>query len=399
MRILKFLSVYLAFAALIFIIVIGWNWKEFTTVFDNSDALTDGQEFVEQTFSVGGMADFIRGHPEYVSVYSISLRSDSAQLSIEAEKPRTLGILSGSLLALHTVYAQQSGEINLKTAVSIDSVNLYQLPNHYRTAHEKSLDWLTENGRINDGTVQLASLVEVLVQYNSLAIHDYLLQRFGIQSIWQTLATFGLKDTVYLAPFSGYAIQLHPKILGGTFDQRFDSLMQLSENDRANAVYMSARAYIYNANFRDKVTNAFQEFESGISFMQEKQAFAAYPQLSAKDLSSIFQQAISTEILNKESKQRLLGWMSWPMGDRTFTHLFHIYGGVFENRMSLAGGLDIAYSKERADTVIQTVLFDRIPIALWFHMSSKYIHQDYQRRLVWDAELRERSLKAPKRGE
>lgn len=397
MRILKFLSVYLAFAAFIFVIVIGWNWKEFTTVFDNSDALTDGQEFVEQTFSLGGMADFIREHPEFVSVYSISLRSDSAQLSIEADKPRTLGILSGSLLALHAVYGEQKGLLNLNTKVPIDSVNLYQLPNHYRTAHEKSLDWLTENNRLENGMVNLKSLTEVLIQYNSLAIHDYLLQRFRIQSIWETLAQFGLQDTVFLAPFSGFAIQFHPHILGGTFEQRFDSLSTKTELERADAVYRSARAYIYNANFRAKVTAAFQEFESGLGFMQEKYAFALYPKLSVRKLTSLFQKALTSGELTNVAKQQLLTWFSWPMSDRTFSHLFHFYGGIFESRMSLAGGLDIAHSKERADTVIQTVIFDRIPIALWFHMSSKYIHQDYQRRLVWDAELRERSLKAPKR--
>ncbi|TNE73321.1 hypothetical protein EP331_04890 [bacterium] len=395
MRILKFLSVYLAFALFIFLLVIGWNWKEFTTVFDNSDALTDGQEFVEQTFSLGGMADFIRDHPEYVSVYSTSLHSDSAQLSIEANTPRTLGSLSSALLALHYVYAVQKQELNPETLVSMDSIAAYQLPNHYRTAQEKSVSWLNEHNYISNNQVSLENLVRVAIEYNSLAVHDYLLTHFGVANIQANLQELGLRDSLYLLPFSGLAIQLHPHILGGDFQTRFSTLKNLTGQERAQEVFTSTHSFIHNSAFREKVLNAFNEYESGIGFVQEKQSFDVFPQLSAKQLVQLFQSAITGTVLSKDSKTYLLNLLNWPMTDRTYSHLFHYYGGVFENKMSLASGIDIAFSKERQDTVVQAVFFDQIPIALWFHMSSKYIHQDYQRRIVWDQELRDRSLHKP----
>ena len=392
MKFLKFAGVYLGFAALIFLIVIGYNWKEFKNVFRNNEGLTEGKHLIEKTFSLGGIADFIKENPEYVSVYSLPLNSDSAIVSIQETTPRTAGILSSAFIVLHYIHAKQTGLVSGEELVPIDSVNAWQVPNLYRTAHEKTIQQLEENKDLQNGEVHLEALVNALVYYNSLGVYDYLLNRFTPSAIMETANQFGFTDELHLMPFSGLSIQLHPNLVGENFDAQLDSLRKLSAKERASKVFLSSHAYVHNPTFRTKVMDTFKDYDAGITFLEEKESFNVYPKIRPIALVQLVKEALKGNQLTASSKKELLNLLDWPMSDRAVAYQFGYYGGIFENRMSICSGLDIAYSKDGKDTLVQAVIFDQIPIALWFHMSSKYINLDYQRRIVWDEELRTRTM-------
>lgn len=391
MKVLKFVGAFLGFAAFIFLLVIGYNWKEFSNVFENSAGLTEGQELIEKTFSLGGMTDFIKEYPQYTSVYSLPLNDTTPMLAIEENVPRTLGMLGSAFITLHYIDGKNSGKFTGSELISIDSVSAYQVPNIYRTAHEQTLDWLNDNNYIQNGKTSLDALVKVLVFYNSLAVYDFLTTYFGHDALIQTAQKYGYTDQIYLMTFSGLSIQLNPYMYSGTFEQRLDTLKKLSKLDLATNVFNSTHAYIHNSNFRKNVIHIFDEYESGITFLQEKHSFDIYTKVNPKMLVVMMKNALKSNQLSTSSKKELLTILDWPMKDRAVAHQFGYYGGIFENRMSISSGLDIVFSKDGKDTLIQTVIFDKVPIALWFHMSSKYINLDYQRRIVWDEELRARS--------
>lgn len=391
MKVLKFAGAFLGFTAFIFLLVIGYNWKEFTNVFENEAGLAEGQEFIEKTFSLGGMIEFIKENPQYTSVYSLPLNDTTPRLAIEETVPRTLGMLGSAFITLHYIDGKNSGKYTGLELISIDSVSAYQVPNIYRTAHEQTLKWLNDNNDIQNGKTTLNDLVDVLVFYNSLAVYDFLMHYFGHEALLQTAQKYGYTDPLYLMTFSGLSIQLNPYLYSGGFEHRLDSLKSLSQLDLAANVFNSTHAYIHNSNFRKKVLDTFKEHESGITFLQEKHSFDIYTQVNPKMLVQMIKNALKSQQLSASSKKEFLTILDWPMKDRAVSYQFGYYGGIFENRMSISSGLDIAFSKDGKDTLVQTVIFDKVPIALWFHMSSKYINLDYQRRIVWDDELRARS--------
>jgi hypothetical protein len=391
MKFLKFAGVYLGFALLIFTIVIGWNYKEFTTVFENSDGLTEGKELVEKTYSLGGLADYIAESPEMVSVYSSELQTGKVEIQINADVPRPLGALSSVFLTIHALNKFDKVPDLATSSVNIDSVDAYFVPNVYRSIHEKSMNMLRSKMQENGGKLQLKELLPVMTEYNSQAIYDYLLMRFGNDAIQETAQQFGYTAPLQLLPYSGIAIQIHPIVQNKPFEAIYTELSS-SDSILVNNVYLSTHSFVHNSGFRKKVQDIFTEHQMGISFLQEKKSYALYTKATPIDLTNMIRTFLKSNEVSKQTKQAFLDILSWPMADRSIKHWFHFYAGIFESRMALSSGIDIAAAQERNDTLIQTVIFDRIPIAFWFHMSSKFINLDYQRRISWDSELRDRSL-------
>ncbi len=391
MKFLKFAGVYLGFVLLIFVIVIGWNFKEFTTVFENSDGLTEGKEFVEKTYSLGGLADYIAESPDLVSVYSSELQTGKVEIQINADVPRPLGALSSVFLTIHALREFDKNPKQAYSPVDIDSIDAFFIPNVYRSIHEKSMSILHSKMQENNGKLELKELLPVLTQYNSQAIYDYLLMRYGLESIQQTAELFGYSAPLPLLPYSGIAIQIHPIVQHKSFETIYEELSS-SDSIFTNNVFLSSHAYIHNAGFRKNVQDIFTNHQMGISFLQEKKSYGLYIMAKPIDLTTMIRNFLKSDQISKLTKQAFLDILSWPMTDRSIKHWFHFYAGIFESRMALSSGIDIAAAQDRNDTLIQTVIFDRIPIAFWFHMSSKFINLDYQRRISWDLELRNRSL-------
>ena len=69
-RALKFLLVFVA-ATIVIVLAAGIpNYSAFKTLFSNTDGMREGYEYVEKTFSLKGLTEFIGEHPEYMSVVS-----------------------------------------------------------------------------------------------------------------------------------------------------------------------------------------------------------------------------------------------------------------------------------------------------------------------------------------
>ena len=68
MRIAKFLAVFVLVTGLVYLVVFGLNFNVFKTVFTNQEALAEGSEWIEKTYSLAGMTEFVAAHPDLVSV-------------------------------------------------------------------------------------------------------------------------------------------------------------------------------------------------------------------------------------------------------------------------------------------------------------------------------------------
>jgi hypothetical protein len=58
---------------------------------DNRDAMAEGSEWVEKTYSLQGLTEFIEENPEYISIASIVANNPDSSLMIGADIPRDNG--------------------------------------------------------------------------------------------------------------------------------------------------------------------------------------------------------------------------------------------------------------------------------------------------------------------
>ncbi|MEX1062719.1 MAG: hypothetical protein WEC12_03885, partial [Balneolaceae bacterium] len=70
-RAIKFLGFFLGAALLIFLLVFGLNRSSFEMLFENRDAMAEGNEWVEKTYSMLGLTEYIEAHPDMVSIASV----------------------------------------------------------------------------------------------------------------------------------------------------------------------------------------------------------------------------------------------------------------------------------------------------------------------------------------
>lgn len=94
MRVLKFFAAFFLTAVVIFGFIFGMNWKSFSTFIDNRDAMAEGSEWVEKTYSLRGLSEYIAENPQNVSIASIVIGSPDSTILYQQDAPRIMGTTS-----------------------------------------------------------------------------------------------------------------------------------------------------------------------------------------------------------------------------------------------------------------------------------------------------------------
>lgn len=390
MRILKFAGTFFGTLLLIFFIVFGFNLDALSTLFNNSKDLQEGQQWVSKTTSLKGLTEYIGKNPRHAAVVSRSATNPDTTITYQGKKPRTMGTLSNFFLI--TTYARlaENGNINPQEGISLDSTDRYQLPYIDASNHENAKTTLSNEGLVNNkNQVPLNQLVQKTIIYNDLAISDYLFYKLGKAEIDSTISMLGLSNTDAPLPFSGLYITLHPKIHDTTFSARFSELQQWSAAAFQDSVLSAANHFRDSNQFHQKVISIFQEQQGlGTGFTERRDALNLFPKSTAGELSQLMIKLQQDNLLSPAVSQRVKDIMDWPYERQSLNSDFKHYGAIYDNRLGLLNGIDYGASTYSGEPFGQAVFFDSLQIALWFHMSSDLMHQDYQQRLMWDPALR-----------
>lgn len=386
MRILKFIGIYLSVLLGVFAIVFIPNWKDFITVFDNQDALSEGTEWIEKTYSIAGLTEFINAHPELVSVYAKNVTTSEEILSIQSDKKRSLSSLG--LLPIAIEYFRQVDKSFIPENQKIDLAILSDLalPHYYFSNHSESLKWLKSQS--TTGMVNADLVLQAGFMFNDYAIHDYFLNLVTPDSLEQLSRRFDLTIDRIL-PLTALGLYLHPEVRHKLFSEIINSPLDYSEAENLYSTWTT------DADFRERINAIFTKSGYGLSFLEEKQSYNIFPKTTPKSLSQLIELAIYGNLLTKESSERLVSVLRWPMNDATVNRQFKLYGGAFESKIGLLSGADFG-TVDGKNQIVQVVIFDQIPVAMWFHMSSNYMNLDYQRRLYYDSKLQQISLNGGK---
>lgn len=394
MRILKFIGAFAGTFLIIFLLVFGFNLDALYTLFDNSEDLQEGQEWVPKTTSLKGLTEYIGKHPDRTSVVSRSVTNPDTTINYGGNNPHTMGTLSNFFLIATYARLVESNEVDPSELIPVRAVDRYQLPFIDASKHDDAKSALQNDGAFTtDMQVSLDQLVQSAIIYNDLAISDFLFEKLGKEAIYNTLTKLELTATDYPLPFSGLYITLNPNLKDTTFDPHFKYLQGLTKEEFQDTVFANTEKYQKDQAFRKKVNTTFtNEKGLGINFTERRNALNLFPKSTAAELSQLMVQLDQNHLISTDVSKRIKDIMNWPYDEQGLNNDFKYYGAIYDNRLGLLNGIDYGASVYSQEPFGQAVFFDSLQVAFWFHMSSSLMHQDYQQRLMWDPALRTATL-------
>jgi hypothetical protein len=121
-RAFKFLLTFLAAAAFVFAMVIGLNYSGFETLFENEEGMAEGSQYIENTYSLAGLAEFIGEHPEWVSITSYNVNNPDSGISYREDVPRALGATGNIFLVMEYERQVANGILDPTELISLEEV-------------------------------------------------------------------------------------------------------------------------------------------------------------------------------------------------------------------------------------------------------------------------------------
>jgi len=373
--IIKFLSLFFVSAVFIFGIVFGLGWEGFQTLFQNEEGLAEGSEWIEKTFSLKGLTEYIAENPQHVSVVSFNVNDPDSGIFYNAETPRTMGALQNLLLLIEYERQAELGQIDPEKTVTPNELTPYLLPGIGESNHREALKNIPPD---ENGYLKTDKLVGAMVQYNDPAIADWLWFQLGKEHVLNLPALLNLNHTDAPLPYSGIYLGISPHYEGDSLNQRI--------------MIEAAQKYAGDEAFHAKIKQLFREEGLGLTFMEERDALSRFPQTQPKEFARLMARIQREELISEAVSRRIKEKLGWVMQSQNIADSFESYGAMYDNRMGLLNGADFGTSAYDEHTSAQAVFFDRLPVGFWIHMSANHMQEDFQQRLIWDPALFETTL-------
>jgi hypothetical protein len=377
-RALKFLLVFIA-ATIVIVLAAGIpNYSAFKTLFSNTDGMREGYEYVEKTFSLRGLTEFIGEHPEYMSVVSFNVNEPDSGIYYGADIPRAQGAISNLFLLIEYERQVLEGKIDPDEPVQISDIERFFLPQISENAYNSSIELL--EAKSEDGVLTLDEAVATMISSNGLAIADYVWFKLGRENIFNLIDELQLEVTEAPLPFSGLYLAIQPTISDTNTTKSYDKIIELASRFNSDDT------------FNSETKELFREERLNLSFIQEKNALAEFPQTTAMEMATLMAQLQKDDLISVEVSQAVKEKMKWVFGGEAIQRSFSNYGAIYDNRMGMLSGIDFGTSIYDGHTSAQAVFFDQLPVAFFIHLSANHMQEDYQQRLIWDPALYETTV-------
>ena len=374
-RAFKFLLTFLAAAAFVFAMVIGLNYSGFETLFENEEGMAEGSQYIENTYSLAGLAEFIGEHPEWVSITSYNVNNPDSGISYREDVPRALGATGNIFLVMEYERQVANGILDPTELISLQEIKKFALPEISENNHNKLIE------EFEDGNTPLDDVVLAMLQNSDLVSADYLWFRLGEENIRTLIDSLGMPQTSLPLPFSGMYTAINPELNDTT------GINEMSFAEFAEKSISEARRLNNDPSYNQKVKDQFDDDRLSLTFMQERDALEHFPQATTAQLADLMVRLLRDEVISPQISEQIKEKLRWPMGSEPISRSFEDYGAIYDNRMGLLGGIDFGTSIYDGHTSVQAVFFDQLPVGFWVHMSANHMQEDFQQRLIWDPAL------------
>lgn len=390
MRILTFLSVFLVVAILVVGSIFWINRDTFLAVFQNRPALLEGSEWVQMTYSLGGLVAFMAEQPQHATLLSVPFpedaQDDATFRAAAGESIRYRSDLmypAGSLsdLMLVITYADQvtSGVLDPATPIDAQAVAAFHIPGldrrHQRNFHRWKADL--------PAPPAAADLVRYLLTHNDPAAADYLFFFLGTEEVARHTVSLGEGLIELPVPRFGLRMTALERPEGQTLGERLAELEAIDRTDFAmRAVALAKQQWDRPEPVSETSITAFQD---------QRALHGLYPRLQPDRFASLLAKIWQGTLLGEETSRTLRQLLEHEPDDRRLEDHVRWYAAQFDERMSYMSGWTVAGKTNNTGFRVQVMLTVDVPAGLWFHMNSNFMIRDFHNRMLHDTALRSRT--------
>jgi hypothetical protein len=358
MKLLRWIGLFVITAVLVLGSIIWINREAFTTVFKNRPALAAGTEFVPQTYSLAGLVGFVTHHPEWVSVYSVPQEADTAStLELAADTPRVMGNLSGLIIlpfAIRKITAPVQLEEILRVSPEKAAKREHEALKKVATGNTLAPELLfriafADGNRTAQDYVMLSVVREITAFLSSQPEEE----RYPLPQPWWS---------AWIAAQTGDSL----------------SAWEVSDKWQQDENWRTAMA-------SQLPGKTFVDFDAELAFI------AKQPRIRPRALVQLMQAVTAGTFPDSSDAGKTFALIASFAEQKADRRDFVTYAALFDTQLGQLSGVDFGVSAyDERTKFAQAVFFDAIPVGLWLHMSSNYMNQDFQQRLIWDPGLRKR---------
>jgi len=387
MRALSFLLTFLAVAVLVVGSIFWINRDTFLAVFQNRPAILEGSEWVEKTYSLGGLIEFMAEQPQHAALLSVPFREDPRAdgqpggqvIRYRSDLMHPAGTLSNLMLVITYADLVSSGVLNPDTQINAERVSSFHIPGLDRRHRQTFRRWKSEL----PAPPTIGDLVRYLLRHNDPAAADYLFFFLGPDEVFALTRQLGDGLIEPPAPQFGMRMMALQKPAGLSLSEHLSTLGSI---DRPvfleDAVAAAQRQWDQSRDVPEASIPSFQD---------QRSLHGLYPRLQpdrfADIIASIWQNALISQPVSEKLQQLLVR----DPEDRLLTPHVRWYAAHFDERMSYFSGWSVAGKTKTPGFRVQIMLAVDIPAGLWFHMNSNFMIHDFHNRMFYDPAIRARS--------
>ncbi len=414
MRALSFLLTFLAVAVLVVGSIFWINRDTFLAVFQNRPAILEGSEWVEKTYSLGGLIEFMAEQPQHAAMLSVPFRhvsgtdisasppegygterglapadglaqgrtpepSDGQPIRYRSDLMHPAGTLSNLMLAITYADLVTSGELDPDTQINAERVSSFHIPGLDRRHQQTFRRWKSEL----PAPPTIDNLVRYLLRHNDPAAGDYLFFFLGPDEVSALTRQLGGGLIEPPVPQFGLRMTALQKPAGLTLPEHLSALGSMERSVFLEDAVAAARRQWDQPRVVPEASIS--------SFQDQRTLHGLYPRLQpdrfADIIASIWQNALISQPVSEILQQLLVR----DPEDRLLAPHVRWYAAQFDERMSYLNGWSVAGKTKTPGFRVQIILAVDIPAGLWFHMNSNFMIQDFHNRMFYDPAIRTRS--------
>ncbi len=393
MRIIQFLLVFLGAAVLVVGSIFWINRDTFISVFQNRAAILEGSEWVEKTYSLGGLIEFMAEQPDHAALFSgpvdmneshDSPENSGTPVEIRHGSHRIVpgGTLNNIFLLVAYAEQKQNGEIDPGSPVDSEKLQPFYIPGIDRRHQRKFTSWADEH----ESGPSLQQLVSYLVTSNDPAVADYLFFRLGEEYIFELASEYGGELIEPPVPQFGLRMtalnQTETRTLSGILSELHDK----DREDLLNEAVAVARDQWNDPKpVEEKSVNAFRD---------QRDLHGLYPRLQPDRFAGLLSKIWTGGFISEDISRSLRKMLFTPVEDRLMKPHVTEFAAQFDERMGYMNGWSIARPADDEQPLrVQVIMITDIPAGLWFHMNSNFMIRDFHNRMLYDSSMQNRAFR------
>ncbi len=343
-------------------VVVLRYWDTFEVMLENLRAMREGQALAETLRSPQDLLDYLLAHPEQASLVVFDITAPDSGLYFQSEVARPVAGLPRLLLLAGYAEAVGQSRLDPNEPIARWTLDRYVLPSLGAQVHMHALSLLPDTG----DSLFLRQVVQLLLEGNDPAAHDYLLLRLGQTALATLSERLKVPSLEPPLPLLGLFLSWH-------------TMPALA--NRSTDPFALTEAVVRDAHLYDALATHLEQQGSGLSLWDQRdQAQATYPRGTAQGYALLLQRIAADSSVWGHDMRRYLE-RTLPDTLQTSLKVLAVESGLFPGLVSVA-----AYARrhDQSGVRVAVLLMESVPMALLYHLAQTRLEQGLVLQLLGD---------------